>query len=304
MSGLKVGISRTAFARGSSGRLRDDPWFFAKEAERLGFDSLWAGEHVVIPRTDENAHSYHSEGVPAMPSSIVRLAGVAAATTTLRIGTAILILPEHNPINLAKELATLDADSGGRLAIGVGVGWNRQEMEVMGGNFDRRVAQTMEAVTVLKKLWSGEFVEHQGGFYRFPAIMCQPTPAQRPHPPLLFGMNKDSAFARIVSHADGWLPSVYKPEEIRGAGIDRIARGRDTLNKLCEQAGRDPSSIEITAIIADTPEDPLDRALLERYAAAGANRVSLLQSRDANMQFASDEAASRWLERVAERALV
>ncbi|GAM97749.1 hydride transferase 1 [alpha proteobacterium U9-1i] len=300
---MKVGISRTAFARGASGRLRDDPWFFAKEAERLGFDSLWSGEHVVVPRTDENAHSYHSEGVPAMPSSIVRLAGVAAATTKLRIGTAILILPEHNPINLAKQLATLDADSNGRLSVGVGVGWNRQEMEVMGGHFDRRVAQTMDAVSVLKKLWSGEFVAHSGEFYQFPAIMCQPRPAQRPHPPLLFGMNTENAFARIVAHADGWLPSVYKPDEIRGAGIDRVARGREHLDKLCEQAGRDPRSVEITAIIADAPEDPLDRALLQRYADAGADRVSLLQSREANMVFASDAAASAWLERVAERTL-
>jgi len=298
---MKIGLSRTMFAPGEAGRLRDDPWFFAQEAERLGFESVWAGEHVVIPRSDENEHAYHREGVPAMPSSIVRLAGVAAATSKLRIGTAILLLPEHNPLNLAKELATLDADSRGRLSIGVGVGWNRQEMEIMGGNFDRRVAQTMEAVAVLKKLWSGEFVEHQGEFYKFPAIMCQPTPRQRPHPPILFGMNKESAFPRIVAHADGWLPSIYKPDEIRGAGMDRIAAGRERLTSLCKEAGRDPASVQITAIIADTPEDPLDRALLERYFAAGADRISLLQSRDANIRFASDADASAWLQRVADR---
>lgn len=298
---MRIGLSRTMFAPGESGRLRDDPWFFAKEAERLGFDAAWAGEHVVIPQTDDNAHAYHKEGVPAMPSSIVRLAGLAAATTTLRIGTAILILPEHNPLNLAKQLATLDADSRGRLTIGIGVGWNRQEMQIMGGNFERRVAQTLEAVSVLKKLWSGDFVEHKGEFYDFPPLMCRPVPAQRPHPPILFGMNKESAFERIVAHADGWLPSIYKPDDIRSAGVERIAHGRERLTRLCEAAGRDPSTIEITAIIADTSEDPLDRALLQRYFAAGADRISLLQSREANMRFASDAEAVSWLQRVADR---
>lgn len=298
---MKVGISRTAFALGDGGRTREDLRLFAREAERLGFESAWAGEHIVVPRDDETAHSYHSDGVPAMPSSLVRLAGVAAATTRLRVGTAVLLVAEHNPLNLAKQLATLDADSGGRLLIGVGVGWNRREMEIMGGSFDRRVAQTLEGLAVLKKLWSGEFVEHQGEFYQFPALLSRPTPAQRPHPPILLGMNKDSAFPRIVAHADGWLPSVYKPEEIRAGGIERIARGRDTLDRLCLAAGRDPRSIEITVILADTPEDPLDRRLLESYAAAGADRVSLLQSREAGTVFESEEAAVRWLERVAER---
>lgn len=298
---MKIGVSRTMFARGAAGRLHSDPWFFVKEAERLGFESVWAGEHVIIPGKTDDEHTYHLEGVPEMPSSLVRLAGVAAATTTLRIGTAILLLPEHNPLNLAKEIATLDADSNGRLMIGVGVGWNRQEMEIMGGNFDRRVAQTLEAVAVLKKLWTGEFVEHHGEFYAFPPVMCRPTPFQRPQPPILFGMNKESAFPRIVAHAQGWLPSIYKPDEIRAGGIERIARGRETLSRLCEERGRDPSSIEITAIIADTAEDPLDRALLQRYFAAGADRISLLQSRDAHMQFESDEKAAAWLQSVAER---
>lgn len=298
---MKVGISRTAFAIGGADGARDDPRLFAREAERLGFESAWAGEHLVIPREDENAHSYHSGGVPAMPYSLVRLAGVAAATTTLRIGTAVLVLAEHNPLSLAKELATLDADSGGRLLVGVGIGWNRREMEIMGGSFDRRVMQTLEALAVLKKLWSGEFVEHHGEFYQFPAIMSRPTPAQLPHPPIFLGMNKDSAFPRVVAHADGWLPSVYKPDEVRSSGIERIARGRDTLDQLCMAAGRDPRSVAISVILADTPVDPVDRRLLERYAAAGADRVSLLQSREADKRFESEEAAVHWLEQVAER---
>lgn len=293
---MSIGISRTSFAGNIS-----DRWLFAREAERLGFDSIWAGEHVVSPQVTQNEHAYHDEGVPLMPSSIVRLAGVAAATKTIEIGTAILLLPEHNPLSLAKELATLDADSGGRLSIGIGLGWNRQEMEIMGGNFDRRVAQTMEALRVLKLLWTGEYVSFEGEFYNFPPLKSAPGPMQKPHPPILFGMNGKEALRRVVEHADGWLPSVYKPEEVHDTGVDRIAKGRAEIEALCAETGRDPASVSITVILADTPEDPVSRQLLDRYQAAGATRISLLQSREASRQFASDEEAVTWLEKVAER---
>lgn len=297
--GMKVGISRTQFAiRGDAG---SSPWLFAREAERLGFDSIWAGEHVVSPATSEDGHSYHAEGVPTMPSSIVRLAGIAAATTRIGIGTAILILPQHNPFMLAKQLATLDADSGGRLSVGIGMGWNRAEMAVVGGDFEHRGAQTMEAIEVLKRLWTAAEVSFEGRFYSFPPLVSAPGPAQQPHPPLLLGMNGKEALTRVVHHADGWLPSIYKPGEPHGEGVDRIARGRAEIDRLCRETGRDPAKVSITAIVADTPEEPLDRKLIERYLAAGANRVVLLQSRDAGRLFGSEEQAVGWLEQVADR---
>lgn len=297
---MAVGISRTSFliADGAG----TDPWLFAREADRLGFDSIWAGEHVVSPTVSGDEHSYHEEGVPRMPSSIVRLAGVAAATRRIRIGTAVLILPQHNPFMLAKQLATLDADSGGRLSVGIGIGWNRAEMSIVGGNFDRRVGQTLEALEVLKLLWSGEEVSFEGEFYKFPPLVSAPAPVQRPRPPLYLGMNGKDALSRVVRFADGWLPSVYKPGEPHGEGVDRIARGRAELDRLCAEHGRDPAEIAITAIVADTPEEPLDRPLIERYLAAGATRVVLLQSREANRVFASEQEAVDWLGQVADRA--
>lgn len=297
---MAVGISRTSFAiRGANG---GSPWLFAREAERLGFDSIWAGEHVVSPTAGADGHAYHEEGVPRMPSSIVRLAGIAAATTRIRIGTAVLILPQHNPFMLAKQLATLDADSGGRLSVGIGMGWNRAEMAIVGGDFEHRVAQTLESLEVLKLLWSGREVSFDGRFYRFPPLVSAPGPAQQPHPPIYLGMNGKEALARVVRHADGWLPSIYKPGEPHGGGVDRIARGRAEIDRLCGETGRDPGGISITAIIADTPEEPLNRRLIDRYLAAGAARIVLLQSRDANRLFDSEADAVRWLEQVADRA--
>ena len=296
---MSIGISRTMFAiRGDSAA---SPWLFAREAERLGFESIWAGEHVVSPAASEDGHSYHAEGVPRMPSSIVRLAGIAAATQRIGIGTAVLILPQHNPFMLAKQLATLDADSGGRLMVGIGIGWNRAEMSIVGGDFDRRVGQTLEALEVLKLLWSGQEVSFDGQFYRFPLLVSAPAPVQSPHPPIYLGMNGKDALARVVRYADGWLPSVYKPGEVHGGGVDRIARGRAEIDRLCAEVDRDPAEIGISAIIADTPEEPLTRALIERYRAAGATRIVLLQSRDANRLFDSAEDAVAWLEQVADR---
>lgn len=297
---MSVGISRTSFAIADSAA--SDPWLFAREAERLGFDSIWAGEHVVSPKASDDAHVYHEEGVPRMPSSIVRLAGVAAATRRIQVGTAVLILPQHNPFILAKQLATLDADSGGRLMVGIGVGWNRAEMSIVGGDFEHRGSQALEALEVLKLLWSGEEVSFSGRFYDFPPLVSSPPPVQRPRPPVYLGMNGKDALNRVVRHADGWLPSVYKPGEPRGEGVDRIARGREELDRLCREQGRDPAEISITAIVADTPEEPLDRPIIERYLAAGATRVVLLQSREANRIFPSEQAAVDWLEQVAARA--
>ena len=294
---MSVGIARTNFAGNVS-----DPWLFAREAERLGFDSIWAGEHIVSPKVTAEGHAYHGESVPLMPSSIVRLAGVAAATRTIGIGTSIILLPQHNPLMLAKQLATLDADSVGRLSVGIGIGWNREEMEILGGNFDRRVAQTMEALEVLKLLWTGEFVSFEGEFYNFPPLKSAPPPLQKPHPPILFGMNGAKAISRVVDHADGWLPSVYKPEEVKGTGIDRIAKGREEIERLCAERGRDPETISITVVLADTPDQPVDRTLIDKYKAAGASSVVLLQSREAYTQFADEKEAVAYLESVADRA--
>lgn len=301
---MTVGISRTMFPGfpDGTGRLRD-PWFFAREAERLGFESIWAGEHLVIPATHSSVNQYHGSEVPAMPSSIVRLAGVAAATSQIRIGTAILLLPERNPLLLAKELATLDADSGGRLRVGVGMGWNRDEMNVLGGDFERRAAQTREAVEVLKALWTEEFVEHHGEFYDFPPVKSSPAPVQRPHPPILLGMHSAKALPRVVEYGDGWIESVIDAEALRGEGIEHIARSCVRLDELCREAGRVRSEIDVSVMLIDTEDAAVDRHLIAQYLDAGADRIILLGSLSHDTRFATDQEALDWLERTAERVI-
>lgn len=296
-----VGLLMTQFPA-----LRDggpnDPWLFAREAERLGFESLWGGEHHLIPGDTGSSNEYHTTGVPATEACLVRLAGVAAATRTIRIGTSILLLPQHNPILLAKEIATLDADSGGRLDVGIGVGWNRDECEIMGGNFDRRATQTREAVAVMKKLWTEEFVEHHGEFYDFPSIKSSPGPLTRPHPPILLGMHTPQTPKRVVNYGDGWLEAVIRPEELRGKGLEHVAEGREALDSLSKEAGRDPASVTISIILTDVQGD-IDADLVRRYHEAGAVRVVLLGSKFDDADLASESSALAWLSRLAERVL-
>ncbi|MGE0387424.1 MAG: TIGR03619 family F420-dependent LLM class oxidoreductase [Gammaproteobacteria bacterium] len=298
---LNVGMIETRFPPFGDGRPAD-PWLFAREAERLGFESLWAGEHHLIPGRSGSSNEFHTSGVPATPDCLVRLAGVAAATRTLKIGTSILLLPQHHPILLAKQLATLDQDCGGRLEIGIGMGWNREECEIMGGHFDRRAAQTRESVEAMKKLWTHEFVEHHGEFYDFPPVKSSPGPLTRLHPPILLGMHSERALARVVAYGDGWLESVTRPEALRGEGVEHIARGREKLDALCREAGRDPASVPISVILTDVRGD-VDADLVRRYHQAGAVRVVLLGEKSEPGDFASERAALDWLARRAGRVL-
>jgi probable F420-dependent oxidoreductase len=280
-----------------------DPWLLPKEAERLGFESLWAGEHMVVPQTTDATSPYHSHGVPASPAALPRLAGAAAVTSSIRIGTSVLLVPQHHPVLLAKQLATLDADSGGRLLVGVGIGWNPEEARIMGAQWERRVTQCREAVEVMRALWTGEFVEHHGELYDFPPMATRPRPAQEPYPPILIGMNHERGIDRAARYGNGWLPGISRGSSIRDGGLDYIARGRERLDALCEKAGRDPEDVPISVILADDQGVDIDRGLIEQYTAAGAVRVILLGIFGQDQRFESERDAVGWLESIAERVL-
>ena len=221
-----------------------DPAIIAKKAEDLGFASIWVPEHPVLP-----VHT--TVGYPAAPDKpiprtvgiisdpFVSLARASATTTKIKLGTGICLVPERNPLLLAKEIATLDHYSGGRFLFGIGAGWQKEETEIMGGDFPRRWTQTRDSVLAMKELWTTDESEYHGKYYDFPPVKCFPKPAQKPHPPVLLGGSAKNVFKRTVEWGDGWLPVSVSPKTIK--------QGRATLNELATAAGRDPASISVLA---------------------------------------------------------
>ena len=221
-----------------------DPAIVAKKAEDLGFASIWAPEHPVLP-----VHT--TVGYPAAPDQpiprtvgiisdpFVALARASATTTKIKLGTGICLVPERNPLLLAKEIATLDHYSGGRFLFGIGAGWQKEETEIMGGDFPRRWTQTRDSILAMKELWTTDESEYHGKYYDFPAVKCFPKPAQKPHPPVLLGGSAKNVFKRAVEWGDGWMPVSVSPKTIK--------QGRETLNELATAAGRDPASISVMA---------------------------------------------------------
>ena len=221
-----------------------DPAIVAKKAEDLGFASIWAPEHPVLP-----VHT--TVGYPAAPDQpiprtvgiisdpFVALARASATTTKIKLGTGICLVPERNPLLLAKEIATLDHYSGGRFLFGIGAGWQKEETEIMGGDFPRRWTQTRDSILAMKELWTTDESEYHGKYYDFPAVKCFPKPAQKPHPPVLLGGSAKNVFKRTVEWGDGWMPVSVSPKTIK--------QGRETLNELATAAGRDPASISVMA---------------------------------------------------------
>ena len=237
----------------------------ARRAEALGFESLWVPEHVMLPVASSTKWPGSAEGViPKVYADIadpfVALARASGVTERLMLGTAICLVPERNPLLLAKEVASLDMFSGGRFLFGVGAGWLREELELLGGDFDRRWGQTKEAVLAMKELWTRTKSEFHGEFYDFPPVYSFPRPVQRPHPPVLLGGMAERVFKRVAEWGDGWIPNRVTPAEVR--------EGRARLDELAQAAGRDPSSIQITV-----SGQPPDAGLIEEYGEAGADRV-------------------------------
>ena len=242
-----------------------DVALIAKKAEELGFESIWCAEHPIIPVHSDSPFPGSSDGV--IPESyshfvdpFVALARASGVTTDIKLGTGITLVPERNPLLLAKEVSTLDHFSGGRFLFGIGTGWLREETEIMGGDFDHRWTQAREAIQVMKKLWTEEEAEHSGRYYNFPPVKSYPKPFQKPHPPVLLGGMAPNVLKRIVAWADGWLPNRITHEALR--------EKRAELNAMADKAGRDPESLTIS--VHGQPSEP---EAVKAYLSAGANRV-------------------------------
>jgi probable F420-dependent oxidoreductase len=239
-----------------------------QRADAAGFDSVWGGEHVILPTSIESRYPYTEDGkIPAepdtpIPDPLIWLAFAAAAAPTLRLGTCILIVPQRNPVVLAKELATLDVLSGGRLELGLGVGWMKEEFEALGVPWERRGARTDEYVAAMRALWAGPHAEFHGEFVDFPPVTCSPRPVHS-RIPIVVGGDTDAALERVVRLADGYFPGEGAPDRL-GTLLRRL---RDTA----ERAGRDPAEIEINAVFAHQLADPIAGA--EQLASLGVDRA-------------------------------
>jgi probable F420-dependent oxidoreductase len=237
----------------------------AGELERRGFESLFLPEHTHIPtsrRTPFPAGGELPKRYAHTHDPFVALSFAAAATTRLRVGTGICLIPERDPIVTAKAVASLDQLSGGRFEFGIGGGWNVEEMENHGARYQTRFKLMRERILAMKALWTEEAAEFHGEMVDFDKVWSYPKPAQRPHPPILLGGESDYTLRRVVEYCDGWFPRPARGWDIR----HELAR----LQRMAEAAGRDPGSLSVSVFRA-----PADRTALEQYREAGVERAVL-----------------------------
>lgn len=221
----------------------------ARRGERMGFASATAADHVVLPIVVSSKYPDDASGIhPSKGDALEQLslmAFVAGATERLRLIASVMVLPHRNPVLAAKMIATIDVLSRGRVTLGIGVGWMREEFAALGApDFDRRGAVSDEYVAIFRKLWTSEGpVEHAGEHYAFAPLRFQPRPVQRPHPPIWVGGHTRPALRRTARLGDGWLP-------VGGVGTAPLGPSQfaglvDELKRLAEATGRDPASITI-----------------------------------------------------------
>jgi len=213
-------------------------------AEENGFESLWTVEHVVVPAGYESEYPYSPTGrMPGpeespIPDPLVWLTHVGAHTTRIKLATGVLILPQRNPVVLAKEVATLDVLSGGRVVLGVGVGWLREEFEIIGVPFGERGPRTDESIEALRALWTQDEPAFHGTFFDFEGAKSYPKPAQGSVPIVVGGHTKPAA-RRAGRLGDGFFPARTSPDELKEL--------LDEMTRAAKDAGRDPDAIEVTA---------------------------------------------------------
>ncbi len=259
----------------------------ATEAEALGFDAVFVSDHVVLPF--ESATPYGGSGARAfpMPSTapflepLTALTLLAGVTSRVRLGTTVLVLPHRHPVLAAKTIATLDELSEGRVILGVGVGWWREEIEALGAPYARRGAWSDEALDVMQRCWTDERSAYAGEFFRFDALGCFPKPRQRPHPPIWVGGRTAAAFRRVARFGDGFHAAFAPPAELEG----QIA----AVHQALRAARRDPATLTLSVraayVIRQTAKPDEQTGLvgtvesivenLARYRALGVHHVVL-----------------------------
>jgi probable F420-dependent oxidoreductase len=236
----------------------------AQHAEALGFESVWTFEHVITPVDYASKYPYDRSGKTGIePESnfldpLIALTHIAAVTTTLRLGTGVNILPQVSPLYLAKQVASLEFASRGRVELGLGIGWLREEYQALGVPFERRGARFDDYVEALRKVWSGDEVEHQSEFLSWSGFKSNPAAESLR---IVIGGDKGRAFERTARFAQGWFAPTNSADSLR--------KGMRSLTEACDAVGRDPADIEITCMW----DARGGVAEVEAFAAAGANRL-------------------------------
>ncbi len=241
------------------------PAQLARAVEERGFESLWFPEHAHVPTSRETPYPPAADGVlpreyTRIHDPFVALSVAAAVTERIKVGTGICLVSQREPIKMAKAVASLDLLSGGRVILGIGAGWLREEMEALGTAFDSRWKLTADRIAAMKACWTQDEVQYEGDFTKIPPTWVYPKPAQKPHPPILVGAGSRWARQRVVDWGDGWMPNYTKPEF--------IAKGMADLRARAEAAGRDPDTLSVTVFGA-----PLDS--LDTYRDMGVDRCIL-----------------------------
>jgi len=218
----------------------------AQWAEELGYHSVWISDHVVLPEPEQvkSTYPYDPENQWRLPADtdwvdpLLVLTWAAAAAPSVKVGTSVMVAPLRNPVLLAKQLASLDFLTEGRVILGIGVGWMEEEFDLIGVPFDKRGARTAEMVEVMRAFWTGETVDFQGEFYQVSHCKMYPRPVQQTIP-IVWGGHSDFALKRVASLGDGWHPTQSTMQDL-AAGLDR-------LQDFCQAYGRDMSSLTIIA---------------------------------------------------------
>jgi probable F420-dependent oxidoreductase len=219
----------------------------ARTADGAGFATLWVGEHVIMVDRPDAPYPYADDGRIAVPSDadwldpLAVLAFAAACTSRIRLATGVLLLPEHHPVVVAKQAASLDVLSRGRFTLGIGIGWSSEEFAALGIPYASRARRTAEYVAALRTLWQDDPSSFAGAFVQFDAVRCFPKPVAGRSIPVVLGGNSDHALDRVVSFGDGW----YGFSLTRGQVPERMA----ALRERCTAAGRDPQTLRIAVAV-------------------------------------------------------
>jgi len=257
----------------------------AQRLESLGFESLWIPEHPVIP-VDFKTQLPGGGALPVhyrrWADPFIALTMAASATKKIKLATGICLLPERNALMTAKVIASLDMYSGGRVILGVGAGWLKEETEIMGANFRLRWKLLRETTEAMRVCWTQAQPSYQGELVQFPPVYCDPKPAQKSGPPIFLGGHVQKALERVARTYDGWCPLTNDPADYG----KKVA----TIRQLATECGRDPEALQMTAFV-DPQNGALSADALKAYRDAGASRIVLF-----SQEFAKEIADGNALE--------